>query len=98
MTLPVSAYREDMALSERAHKDWQFFVAGVDWEQPSEGDWARFYDFVIGTHQRNEGPSLREFGEMLESTPTAGVEARKAFYLAYDVARELLPQYDNRRH
>lgn len=86
-----------MALSERAHQDWQVFVDSVDWEQPSTGDWARFYDFVIGTHQRNEGPTLREFGEMLESTPAAGVGARKAFYLAYDVARELLPQYDNRR-
>jgi hypothetical protein len=85
-----------MTLSEQASQDWQSFVDNVNWEQPHSLDWERFYTFIIGSHVRHDGPSLREFGEMLEATP-AGTEARNAFYLAYDLGRELLAQYDRDR-
>lgn len=85
-----------MAITERAGHDWQLFVENVNWELPHSLDWERFYAFVIGVHGNDDGPSLREFGGMLEAT-AAGPDARRTFYLAYDVGRELLAQFDRDR-
>lgn len=78
---------------EQARLEWRTFVDKVNWDQPHALGWERFYAFVIGVHRKNGEPSLREFGGWLEAT-SAEPEARRAFYLAYDVGLELLAQYE----
>ena len=82
-----------MPLSPEAEEQLGLFAANANWHLLHPLDWERYFDFILGTHERNEDALPSEIRAFLMS---AGGTDEAADEIAdfYDQARDLLRYFD----